>query len=124
MYQGRRNIIKCKDVNKQELPLFHRVKVYHGDWIREEVANILTGLARNVPVFIKIQNSDACHLDKVFSLRLVKVSLQNKRKITVLYSFTTKKETRLVRFLEILQTGTVFEHAALSHLASSPKAHI
>lgn len=85
VYQRRRNIIKRKDVGKQDLPLVHHVKVYHGVWIREEVANILIGLARNVPVFIKIQNSDACHLDGVFSLRLVKTSYQNKRKVTVLY---------------------------------------
>lgn len=85
VYQRRRNIIKHKDVGKQDLPLVHHVNVYHGVWIREEVANTLTGLARNVPVYIKIQNSDACHLDEVFSLRLVKMSFQNKRKITALY---------------------------------------
>lgn len=124
VYQRRRNIIKCKDVDKQDLPLAYRVKVYHGDWIREEVANILSGLARNVPVFVKIQNSDACPLDEIFSLRLVKESFQNKRKIIVLYSHTTKKETRLVRFLGILQTGIVFEHIAPSHSARSPKPPI
>lgn len=64
VYQRRRNIIKCKDVDKQDLPLVYCVKVYRDDWIREEVANILSGLARNAPVFIKIQNSDACPLKK------------------------------------------------------------
>lgn len=79
--------VKCRDVVKQDMSLVHHIKVYHIDWIREgKVANTLTDLVRNMLV-IKIQNAEACLLDKICShLRIITLSLQNERWITVFYS--------------------------------------
>jgi len=52
-----------------------------------KVANTLIDLIKNMLGLTKIQNSEACHFDKVFRLqRLAKASFQNQIKITLLYS--------------------------------------